>query len=285
VMTCPSPEQAVIYLQMVTDRFDELQEDDYTLPKHTYGILNQYEVTTDALDAFLREWDMFFDLDEQKQGAERFKLRKLAWLHRFQKTDQSYLLQGVVPAIAAVVDASFEQPEPELENYLLLLPDLFYSSYRWLIIQRVRSFVHGLTKYHAGKIRPVVPAVSNKFLSFEYLPTDDQPLVKLFTNLNRRIDFIDKSKTSLSIFIAILTDGDPSTVEGGICFNCETVQVTYILRRIRMLFGQLTFQHIGASGKFFTRNGIALTANNLSRNKNTTPKDQDIIGKVLKEIL
>ena len=94
--------------------------------------------------------------------------------------------------------------------------------------------------------------------------------------MNKILDKLD--------FIEVMASKDLSSTKKQIHIDCETTQFRYIVDKLRPYFRSLTLTNIEKSKLFYSKNGVLITASNLSRNKHHNPKEKETIDSIFKEL-
>ncbi|MBN1185683.1 MAG: hypothetical protein JXB49_25605 [Bacteroidales bacterium] len=123
-----------------------------------------------------------------------------------------------------------------------------------------------------------------KKLSFGYNESSTEKLLNLCKLLTIKVDFLNDNLTSEKDFIEVMASKDLTGSDKQIHIGCETTQFRYIIDKLKPLFSDLTLSNIEKSKAFFSRNGVLITATNLSRNKHHDPKQKETIDKIFKEV-
>jgi len=142
-------------------------------------------------------------------------------------------------------------------------------------IKEVKEIV--IVEDKEGKYKP-------KKLSFGYNEESAEKLQNICRLLTIKVDFLNDNLTSEKDFVEVMTSDDLTKSEKQIHIGCETTQFRYIIDKLKPLFTDLTLSNIEKSKSFFSKNGILITATNLSRNKHHDPKQKETIDKIFKEV-
>jgi hypothetical protein len=111
-------------------------------------------------------------------------------------------------------------------------------------------------------------------------------VVKLRTVINQlcvKIELLNNT-TETEDLIKILTAKDVLPGSVRIQFNCETVQLRYIIDKLKPFFNALNPKNIELSACFFTKKGTLIKAQNLYTNKIANPKEKDKIDNIIKQL-
>jgi hypothetical protein len=138
------------------------------------------------------------------------------------------------------------------------------------------SFVEGLTNFiYGGETSASNENKKNK-KSFGFGRDKIEVLRKIYHELVFNTgDFINKHKTSEADFLNILTANNYDDVSGVIKFGCETTQVAYVITAMQNISEQFTFENVGDSKKFFSKNNNSLKSSNLYKSKSKSPKPKE----------
>lgn len=177
----------------------------------------------------------------------------------------------------------------EVGNYHLFFKELLEIQAEYIKETKDVNISLGLKELKALPTLKLFPSVkqllpSKKQLSFGYKEKSQTLLIRLFTNLTNKVDFIDIEKTSIADLVSALTSKDLADIDTKIYFGCETVQLSYIIEKMSIYFKTFNPATIEKSKLFYTKNGILLKASNLYKNKIPSPKEQQIIDKIFREL-
>lgn len=122
----------------------------------------------------------------------------------------------------------------------------------------------------------------NKKFSFGFNGDKDR-LKLVITQLNNTIELIDENSSETDLFNA-LTAKALTKKSVKIRLGCETVQFSYIVNKLAQYFSNLTPTTIEESGLFYSKKNTLIKAQNLYKNKISSPKNQDTIDKIIKHL-
>ena len=126
--------------------------------------------------------------------------------------------------------------------------------------------------------------VNDEILTFGFKKTDTHILKRIYNFLILETgDFINKEKTSEETFINILIAKNIHPISNKIHFECETTQVAEILKAMKRFSKEFSFSKIEKSKLFYTKNGLLLTASNLSKSGHKEPKQKEFIDNFFAE--
>lgn len=113
---------------------------------------------------------------------------------------------------------------------------------------------------------------------------DAAKLKNVLTQLNSGIELLDVEISSVETLHTLLTQKIviPNSVK--IQFGCETVQLRYIIDKLKPYFNTFNPQNIELSECFYTKNGTLIKAQNLYTNKISNPKKKDKIDNIIKHL-
>lgn len=101
--------------------------------------------------------------------------------------------------------------------------------------------------------------------------------------LHFKIDLL-QNRTSVEELHKLLIAQDFKQINSQIYLECETTQFSYIVSILKpyfIAFNPTTIEH---SGKFITKTGATLKANNLHKNKVHNPKEKEEIDKIIQQL-
>lgn len=119
--------------------------------------------------------------------------------------------------------------------------------------------------------------------SFGYKNKDTSGLLKVLNDFQLRIDILDNRTTGQQLYnLLIAKDFTEGNTE--IYLQCETTQFSYIVDVLKPFFTGFNPTSIERSGKFITKTGTQLKANNLHKNKVHNPKGKEDIDKIIQQL-
>jgi hypothetical protein len=195
------------------------------------------------------------------------------------KTD-TYIIQLLKQALIKAY-LEIQQPFKKIIADSLLIEEDFYTQFLFEPIPDVKFL----------KEIPEVVIVEEgeeefqpKKLSFGYNETSTEKLQNICRLLIIKVDFLNDNLTSEKDFVEVMTSKDLIESDKQIHIGCETTQFRYIVDKLKPLFTDLTLSNIEKSKSFFSKNGVVITASNLSRNKHHDPKQKETIDRIFKEV-
>lgn len=102
--------------------------------------------------------------------------------------------------------------------------------------------------------------------------------------LNRSIELVNEDHTSVDNLVSVLTSLDLKLGAPQIHLGCETTQFSYIISKLEHYFSNFNPTSIEQSNLFFSKKGTVLKRNNLYKNNNKFPKEQDNIDEIIKQL-
>jgi len=119
--------------------------------------------------------------------------------------------------------------------------------------------------------------------SFGYKNKDTSGLLKVLNDFQLRVDMLDNRTTVQQLFnLLIAKDFTESNTQ--IYIQCETTQFSYIVDVLKPFFTGFNPTSIERSGKFITKTGTLLKANNLHKNKVHNPKEKEEIDNIVQQL-
>lgn len=131
-------------------------------------------------------------------------------------------------------------------------------------------------------IKITTQSIKTKKLNFEYKEKTSDRLKDICRLLNLKIDFLNDDLTSEDQFVEVMTSKDLNKISTQIHIGCETTQFRYVVDKLKPYFNSLTLSNIEKSKLFYSKNGVLITATNLSRNKHQDPKEKTTIDKIFR---
>lgn len=190
--------------------------------------------------------------------------------HKFFK---SFLLE-IVSAKEEEYKASLTNEEKEKDAKTL---ELFYKFKNWINKREKKVNDSKLN------IEEREQAAMSK-ISFGYRKTDPQILSRIYNGLTEQLDgFISEEENT---FINVFTAKDLRELEEIITLQCDNPQFHFIIKNMQHLFKEKILSIVGTSGKFFSKRGVVLTANSLSKagSNQPIPKGKEEIEKIFRQI-
>ncbi|NRB60397.1 MAG: hypothetical protein HRU50_10735 [Winogradskyella sp.] len=118
---------------------------------------------------------------------------------------------------------------------------------------------------------------------FGYKNNDTSGLLKVLNDLQLRVDLLD-NRTTVQQLYDLLIAKDFTEVNTQIYLQCETTQFSYIVDVLKPFFTGFNPTSIERSGKFITKAGTQLKANNLHKNKVHNPKEKEEIDNIIQQL-
>ncbi len=119
--------------------------------------------------------------------------------------------------------------------------------------------------------------------SFGYKNNDTSTLLTVLKLVNLKIDLLD-NRTTVEQLHELLLAKDFTNTESQIYLQCETTQFSYLVTKLKPFFIYFNPTAIERSGKFVTKTGTLLKANNLHKNKVHNPKEKEEIDKIIQQL-
>ncbi|MFD1015784.1 DUF6617 family protein [Winogradskyella rapida] len=119
--------------------------------------------------------------------------------------------------------------------------------------------------------------------SFGYKSNDTSTLLTVLKQVNLKIDLLD-NRTTVEQLHQLLLAKDFANTESQIYLQCETTQFSYLVTKLKPFFNGFNPTAIERSGKFVTKTGTLLKANNLHKNKVHNPKEKEEIDKIIQQL-
>lgn len=119
--------------------------------------------------------------------------------------------------------------------------------------------------------------------SFGFKSRDTAKLLTVLKELHFKIDLLQIG-TSVEELHELLIAKDFTQIDSQIYLECETTQFSYIVSQFKPFFNSLNPTAIERSGKFITKTGTVLKANNLHKNKVHNPKEKEEIDKIIQQL-
>jgi hypothetical protein len=123
----------------------------------------------------------------------------------------------------------------------------------------------------------------NEKLSFGFKGSETK-LKSVINQLNVQVELLNEGKCSSEHLITILTSKTITNKMHKVYFGCETVQLRYIIDRLKDYFNNLTPTALEKSALFYTKTNKLLKAQNLYSNKIENPKNQSTIDNIINQM-
>lgn len=176
-----------------------------------------------------------------------------------------------------------------------LLDDLSYiqteSNNKFSITQKLNYYLLEQKAIYSNRFSEKFPVSDNKkdrqkiyktsAYSFGFKGDIDK-LKKIISELCRNIDLLNTIKTEPKELIDALTAKDLIGNTFKIYINCETGQFRHIVDCFKPYFKNFKLSTIEKSGIFISKNGVPITAQNLSASKIESPKEKPKIDEIFK---
>lgn len=140
--------------------------------------------------------------------------------------------------------------------------------------QTVYNILLGIDDYKFEK--------SNRF-SFGF-NGDTTKLKSVLTALNRNIELLNEDKSTVDDLFSVLTHNNLKLGAAQIHLGCETTQFSYVISKLEHYFSNFNPTTIEQSNLFYSKKGTLLKRNNLYKNNNKFPKEQDNIDEIIKQL-
>lgn len=109
-------------------------------------------------------------------------------------------------------------------------------------------------------------------------------LKSVITQLNIQVELLNESKCSPEHLVTILTSKALTNKMHKVYFGCETVQLRYIIDKLKDYFNNFTPTALEKSALFYTKTNKLLKAQNLYSNKIENPKNQSTIDNIINQM-
>jgi hypothetical protein len=140
--------------------------------------------------------------------------------------------------------------------------------------QTIHNILLGIEDYKVGK--------SERFM-FGF-NGDTIKLKSVIAALNKYIELLNEEHTTTDHLVSVLTSLDLKLGAPQIHLGCETTQFSYVISKLEHHFSNFNPTTIEQSNLFFSKKGTVLKRNNLYKNKNNFPKEQDKIDEIMKQL-
>jgi hypothetical protein len=110
-------------------------------------------------------------------------------------------------------------------------------------------------------------SITKEKLSFGF-KGNEAKLKSVISSLNNQVEFLNEENCTAEQLVTILTSKALTTKMHKVYFGCETVQLRYIIDKLKDYFNNLTPTALEKSELFYTKTNKLLKAQNLYSNKN-----------------
>ncbi|WP_121665844.1 DUF6617 family protein [Mesonia aquimarina] len=131
--------------------------------------------------------------------------------------------------------------------------------------------------------KSVSKPVFKKKNNFGFKSKNVDALLTVFKTLQFRIDLL-QNRTSVEDLHKLFIADDFTKLDTKIYLQCETTQFSYVLDVLKPYFTNLKKSTVEQSGKFITKTGTPLKANNLYKNKVHNPKEKEEIDNIIQHL-
>lgn len=209
-----------------------------------------------------------------------------AYIHKRPLTgdvnsDYNYILNYLkVSAIRLYVELQ-EQYGQYSEHSLFTIPEIAEkyfndSEFNTELITKIEaSKIEIVKKTQKPKIRPKT--------KFSFKSNDTSTLLAVLKKLHLKIELLD-NRTKVEELHNLLIAEDFTKFDSLIYLQCETTQFSYVVKELKSYFHNLKPASIEYSGKFITKTGTPLKANNLYKNTVHNPKEKEEIDKIIQQL-
>lgn len=106
----------------------------------------------------------------------------------------------------------------------------------------------------------------------------------VITQLCIKNELLNEDMCTKDALVNVLTSKNVFTISTSIYLNCETAVFREIIDKFKPFFSNLKLINIEKSKLFYSKNGILITAQNLSSSKIENPKLKEEISRIFKEL-
>jgi hypothetical protein len=122
----------------------------------------------------------------------------------------------------------------------------------------------------------------NKKFSFGFTGDIDK-LKTVIAQLNTSIELLDENSTTTDLVNTLISKSIQKK-SAKIRLGCETVQFIYVINKLSYFFNNLNPKAIEESELFYSKGNTLIKAQNLYKNKISSPKNQETIDKIIKHL-
>ena len=169
-----------------------------------------------------------------------------------------------------------------------------FSETRLFTIPEIAEKYFNDTKFNADLIKKIETSKkvvikktskpkSKPKTSFGFKSRDTAKLLTVLKDLHFKIDLLQNG-TSVEELHNLLIAKDFTQIDSQIYLECETTQFSYVVSKLKPFFNSFNPTAIERSGKFITKTGADLKANNLHKNKVHNPKEKEEIDKIIQQL-
>lgn len=135
-----------------------------------------------------------------------------------------------------------------------------------------------------NKLKPIRKAkITTLKTSFGFKNRDTKKLFNVLDRLHLSLDFLEH-RTTTEHFHNLLIAKNFQNTSKNIYLQCETTQFSHIVKALKPYFSNLNPTTIERSGKFYTKTGTLLKANNLHKNTVHNPKEKETIDNIINQL-
>jgi len=145
-----------------------------------------------------------------------------------------------------------------------------------------KAQINELVKLEIETVKAEKPTTKEK-LSFAFTGAELK-LKSVITQLVNQVELLNEDKCTSDHLVNILTSKALAKNMHKVYFGCETVQLRYIIDKLKIHFNNLTPTAIENSALFYTKTNKPLKAQNLYSNKIDNPKNQATIDNIINQM-
>jgi hypothetical protein len=204
----------------------------------------------------------------------------------FPKTE---LTNYVIPQLITNVIRFLKETEKLYPQYLYDLPATINELFGELLQQPTLDINIDKTTPEFQTVNNILSGTDNytfeKDARFSFgFNGDKEKLKSVLITLNRNIELLNEDRTSVEDLLNVLTSKDLRLGAAQIHLGCETTQFSYVVSKLDHHFSNFNPTTIEQSNLFFSKKGTVLKRNNLYKNNNKSPKEQDNINDIIRHL-
>ncbi|RBP32933.1 hypothetical protein DFR65_102269 [Oceanihabitans sediminis] len=188
----------------------------------------------------------------------------------------NYLKVSVI-RLYAELQEQYGQFSEDSKFTILEIAEKYFNDTTFNINQIVKTNIKEIV------IKKEPRATAKPKTSFGYKNKDTSTLLTVLKQLNLKIDLLD-NRSTVEQLQKLLLSKDFRVIDFQIYLQCETTQFSYVVKKLKPFFNSFNPTSIERSGKFITKTGTPLKANNLYKNKVHNPKEKEVIDRIIQQL-
>lgn len=205
---------------------------------------------------------------------------------KFPKTE---LTDYVIPQLITNVIRLLKETEKLYPQFLSELPSNKNELYGELLQQPIPDIDIDKTTPEFQTVYNILLGIDNykleKDTRFSFGFTGDKDKLKaVLSLLNRDMELLNEDKTTVDELLAVLTSKDLKLGAPQIYLGCETLEFSYIVKKLELSFSNFTATTIDTSKLFHSKKGNAISKGSLYNANQKQPYKKEDIDNIFKHL-